>query len=151
MNIYNDTTKGIKAFLLRIKDAKEKGLLGNYWNEASGKRADILQEWFTVAGEQKLYPSTFELISDIIEKLDKCSVAELEAIGDSVEYKLIHTKHKRFYMAEFLREAEKPAKEAVKEVVAKEEAEVAPKEEAGVAPKEEAPKPKKAAKKVDKK
>lgn len=107
MSIYNDTTKGFKAFLLRIKDAKDKGLLGGYWNETTGKRADLLSEWYVVAGEKKHYRSTYELITDIIANLDGVTVEELEAIGDSVEAKVIHTKHKRFYIAEYLEEAVK--------------------------------------------
>jgi len=104
LNIYNDTTKGFLAFLLRIKQAHTDGLLGNHWGEASGKRADIINEWCVVAGEKKLYPSTFELVQDIIAKMDNVTVEEIEAIGTRIESKNINTKHKRFYSAEFLKE-----------------------------------------------
>jgi hypothetical protein len=104
LNIYNDTTKGFLAFLLRIKQAHTDGLLGNHWGEVSGKRADIISEWCVVAGEKKLYPSTFELVQDIIAKMGNVTVDELEAIGIRIEAKNINTKFKRFYSAEFLRE-----------------------------------------------
>ena len=115
MNNYNDTTKGFLAFLLRIKQAHTDGLLGNHWGEVSGKRADIINEWCIVAGENKMYPSTFELVQDIIAKMDGVTVDELEAIGLRIESKNINTKHKRFYSAEFLKESTK-AKAPVKEV-----------------------------------
>lgn len=107
MNIYNDTTKGFLAFLLRIKQAHTDGLLGNHWGEASGRRADIINEWCVVAGENKMYPSTFELVQDIIAKMDNVTVEEIEAIGTRIESKNINTKHKRFYSAEFLKESNK--------------------------------------------
>ena len=107
MNIYNDTTKGFLAFLLRIKQAHTDGLLGNHWGEASGKRADIINEWCVVAGENKMYPSTFELVQDIIAKMDNVTVEEIEVIGTRIESKNINTKHKRFYSAEFLKESNK--------------------------------------------
>lgn len=105
MNIYNDTTKGFLAFLLRIKQAHTDGLLGSHWGEVSGKRADIINEWCVVAGEKKLYPSTFELVQDIIAKMDNVTVEEIEVIGTRIESKNINTKHKRFYSAEFLKES----------------------------------------------
>ena len=105
MNIYNDTTKGFLAFLLRIKQAHTDGLLGSHWGEASGRRADIINEWCVVAGENKMYPSTFELIQDIICKMGETTVAEIEAIGARIESKNINTKFKRFYSAEFLKES----------------------------------------------
>jgi hypothetical protein len=103
LNIYNDTTKGFLAFLLRIKQAHTDGLLGSHWGEISGKRADIINEWCVVASERKLYPSTFELVQDIIAKMDSVTVEEIEAIGSRIEAKNINTKFKRFYSAEFLR------------------------------------------------
>lgn len=118
MNIYNDTTKGFLAFLLRIKQAHTDGLLGNHWGEASGRRADIINEWCVVAGENKMYPSTFELVQDIIAKMDNVTVEEIEAIGSRIESKNINTKHKRFYSAEFLKEVVKDKaldKESIKE------------------------------------
>jgi len=105
LNIYNDTTKGFLAFLLRIKQAHTDGLLGSHWGEASGRRADIINEWCVVAGENKMYPSTFELVQDIIAKMDNVTVDEIEAIGTRIESKNINTKHKRFYSAEFLKES----------------------------------------------
>tara|TARA_R110001592_G_C13193003_1_gene753621 strand:- start:70358 stop:70825 length:468 start_codon:yes stop_codon:yes gene_type:complete len=105
LNIYNDTTKGFLAFLLRIKQAHTDGLLGSHWGEASGRRADIINEWCVVAGEKKLYPSTFELVQDIIAKMDNVTVEEIEAIGTRIESKNINTKFKRFYSAEFLKES----------------------------------------------
>ena len=107
MNIYNDTTKGFLAFLLRIKQAHTDGLLGSHWGEASGRRADIINEWCVVAGENKMYPSTFELVQDVIAKMDNVTVEEIEAIGTRIESKNINTKHKRFYSAEFLKESVK--------------------------------------------
>ena len=107
MNIYNDTTKGFLAFLLRIKQAHTDGLLGNHWGEVSGKRADIINEWCIVAGEKKLYPTTFELVQDIIAKMENVTVDEIEAIGTRIESKNINTKFKRFYSAEFLKEVVK--------------------------------------------
>jgi hypothetical protein len=104
LNIYNDTTKGFLAFLLRVKQAHTDGLLGNHWGEVSGKRADIINEWCIVAGENKMYPSTFELVQDIIAKMGSVTVDELEAIGLRIESKNINTKFKRFYSAEFLKE-----------------------------------------------
>ena len=123
MNIYNDTTKGFLAFLLRIKQAHTDGLLGSHWGEASGRRADIINEWCVVAGEKKLYPSTFELVQDIIAKMDNVTVEEIEAIGTRIESKNINTKHKRFYSAEFLKESTK-AKAPVKELKAEHTVEV---------------------------
>ena len=143
MNIYNDTTKGFLAFLLRIKQAHTDGLLGNHWGEASGRRADIINEWCVVAGENKMYPSTFELVQDIIAKMDNVTVEEIEAIGTRIESKNINTKHKRFYSAEFL-------KEAVKDKALDKEVSVAePVVEEKPVAKAKKPKAKKVAKKKD--
>lgn len=139
MNIYNDTTKGFLAFLLRIKQAHTDGLLGNHWGEVSGRRADIINEWCVVAGEKKMYPSTFELVQDIIDKMGNVTVEEIEAIGTRIEAKNINTKHKRFYSAEFLKES---TNAPVKEV----EAEEVPVVEKPVA-KDKKPKAKKVVKK----
>jgi hypothetical protein len=107
LNIYNDTTKGFLAFLLRIKEAHTNGLLGcGVWGETGGKRADIINEWCVVAGEKKMYVTTFELINDVISKLSEVTLEEIDAIGNRIQAKNINTQYKRFYMTEFLKEAE---------------------------------------------